>query len=469
MAFVPFSQCQIWTDHIDFYKNQGVAAWDQKVPYHVTNHMGIAASYAEIVKSYVEEQKDAAKGEPIYVVDLGAGHGRFGHYFLKQWQELNTSSERSIVFVMADFGPANIAFLRSHPGLQPAIKSGWLDFALFDPSEQTSLTLEISGKVLSPSTKRQPPMVFFGNYFFDSLPIDVFHQKDGELTAVLLPEEASIEVDGEMNQAVRLQHTDLEMDYSPVEGPVYDDPEIEGALQQAATRLQDGYFSFPIIGLRCLQSMAALSGGRFLMIYSDKGPRTDYERAKSAFPGIAMHGGGISLAVDFPILAQFIEQQDGSFLEQSSPQNLQTLVCCRDPDLNGLPQTRRAAERALNSHGHYQLFQTYRTLKNNREKIEITAATLLAHLELLRWDPIMVTRLWPAIADALNPGTEAQRDAFAHGIQISASYYHYLPSEDQTILDLASTYFEWLEDGPMAEHFRRCVERRRYIEPDGLD
>ena len=469
MAFVPFSRCRIWADHITFYKNQGVAAWDQKVPYHVTNHVGIAASYAEIVKSYVEEQTDIGEGEPVYVIDLGAGHGRFGSYFLKQWQELSTPSERPIIFVMADFAPANIGFLRAHPGLQPFIEAGWLDFALFDPSEQTSLTLEISGKILSPSMKRRPPMVFFGNYFFDSLPIDVFHQEEGELRAVLLPEDASIEVDGEMNQAVRLQETDLEMNYQPVNGPTYDDPEIETALQQTALRLDDGYFGFPIIGLRCLQSMATLSGGRFLMIYSDKGPRSAYERAKSAFPGIAVHGGGISLAVDFPILARFIEQLGGSFLEQYLPQNLQTLVCCRDPGLNELPQTRRAADRALNSHGHYQLFQTYRTLKNSREEIEITAATLLAQLELLRWDPVMVTRLWPAIADALNPGTQAQRDAFARGIHKSASYYHYLPSEDQTILDLASTYFEWLEDEAMAEHFRYCAEQRRYIEPGGTD
>ena len=308
-------------------------------------------------------------------------------------------------------------------------------------------------------------MVLFGNYFFDSLPIDVFHQKDGNLRAVLLPEEASIEVDGEMNQAVRLQETDLEMDYRPVNGPIYGDPAIETALRETASRLDDGYFGFPITGLRCLQSMATLSGGRFLMIFSDKGPRSAYERAKSAFPGNAVHGGGISLAVDFPILARFIDQLGGSFLEQNLPQNLQTLVCCRDANLNELPQTRRAAERALNSHGHYQLFQTYRTLKNSCDKIEITAATLLAHLELLRWDPVMVTRLWPAIADALNPGTQAQRDEFARGIQKSASSYHYLPSEDQTILDLASTYFEWLEDDAMAEHFRSCAEQRRYIEP----
>ena len=125
MAFVPFSRCRIWADHITFYKNQGVAAWDQRVPYHVTNHVGIAASYAEIVKTYVEEQKDIGEGEPVYVIDLGAGHGRFGSYFLRQWRELSTPSERPVIFVMADFAARQYR-LSSSPSRIAALHRGRL-------------------------------------------------------------------------------------------------------------------------------------------------------------------------------------------------------------------------------------------------------------------------------------------------------------------------------------------------------
>ena len=59
--------------------------------------------------------------EPLYIVELGAGSGKFSYYMLKALEEMSSVCEfplGKIVFVMTDFTENNFNFWRDHPALK---------------------------------------------------------------------------------------------------------------------------------------------------------------------------------------------------------------------------------------------------------------------------------------------------------------------------------------------------------------
>ena len=85
--------------------------------------------------------------EPLYIVELGAGSGKFSFYMLQALNEMQEVCDfplSKIVYVMTDFTESNFKFWKDHPGLAPFIESGQLDIAIFDAVNDTSITLHHS-------------------------------------------------------------------------------------------------------------------------------------------------------------------------------------------------------------------------------------------------------------------------------------------------------------------------------------
>ena len=59
--------------------------------------------------------------EPLYIVELGTGSGKFSYYMLKALEEMSSVCEfplGKIVYVMTDFTENNFNFWRDHPALK---------------------------------------------------------------------------------------------------------------------------------------------------------------------------------------------------------------------------------------------------------------------------------------------------------------------------------------------------------------
>jgi len=59
--------------------------------------------------------------EPFYIIELGAGSGKFSYFMLKALQELKDISDfpvDKIIYVMTDFTENNFKFWRDHPSLK---------------------------------------------------------------------------------------------------------------------------------------------------------------------------------------------------------------------------------------------------------------------------------------------------------------------------------------------------------------
>src|SRR5438105_2021616 len=76
---VPLSRSLLWPLGRSFYEKQGVAAWRSgAVPWFITNNAFIAGAWANIVMGFLQDCAAAgAPTEPIPIVELGAGCGRF--------------------------------------------------------------------------------------------------------------------------------------------------------------------------------------------------------------------------------------------------------------------------------------------------------------------------------------------------------------------------------------------------------
>ena len=84
------SQSMLWKLQRRFFEARGIDAWRKSiVPHYITSNMFIARAYSRIVSGF---SRDCFAGrllvnpnQPLYILELGAGSGRFAYHFLKNF------------------------------------------------------------------------------------------------------------------------------------------------------------------------------------------------------------------------------------------------------------------------------------------------------------------------------------------------------------------------------------------------
>src|SRR4051794_30481461 len=87
---VPLGRSMVWHLQRTFYADQGIEAWSRsKVPQSITTSPLIARAYARIVFGFLRDMHASIDPtHPVYIVELGAGSGRFAYRFLKAFTAL---------------------------------------------------------------------------------------------------------------------------------------------------------------------------------------------------------------------------------------------------------------------------------------------------------------------------------------------------------------------------------------------
>lgn len=176
----------IWDIQRAYYMHKGLTAWQgEYVPHYISSNAFIARAYGRVVLGYLRDCAAASGAlnpdQPIYIIELGAGPGRFSYHFLTRFFPLLKRSplaDLNIKYVITDFVPETVAFWQEHERFRPWVEAGMLDFALFDAVDLRPITLSHSRQTLHPEDAANP-LILIANYFFDSLPQDCFVVKDG--------------------------------------------------------------------------------------------------------------------------------------------------------------------------------------------------------------------------------------------------------------------------------------------------
>ncbi|MFZ6757881.1 tetratricopeptide repeat protein [Undibacterium sp. Ji50W] len=428
----------LWRLQRRFFSEQSIDAWRHSiVPHYITSNTFIAQAYARLVFAYVRDllrdaQSPLDPTQPIYVLELGAGSGRFSYHFIKKfftvWQQ-SALSHIPVCYVMSDFCEKNLAFWRQHPFLQTYINQGVLDFALVDMSKTDDISLQNSKVTLS-QAQLNNPLVVIANYVFDSIEQDAFYVNDGILHESLVSLHSQ-QTEADLNDVSLLQRVQAQWRDVPVSGDYYPEPEFNQILAHYQQHLTDSHVLLPVQSLRYLAHLRHISNKRLLLISADKG----YGRAEDvrfrAAPGLVSHG-SISLSVNYHAVAHYVGQQGGLWM--STPQRHQDLYICAavfaDAPPDSIPQsaaqfieTQQAFTEHISDIGPDDFFSLKRFIQAHADSLELEQ--ILAYLRMSGWD---ATNFWGCYVALMQHATTLEGPLKREVANMAAQVWqHYYP------------------------------------------
>jgi len=290
----------------DYYNDMGIMAWQSdEVPQLITSNCYIAECYASlIVGFYLDNQaKMQEANEPLYIIELGAGHGKFTFYLLKSLVKKLTLlgiSCSTLKYVMTDISEKNLIAWQEHHALQEYFTSGILDCAIFDATSDTTIKLWQSNINLGPgSIKTQP--IFIANYFFDSLPSDAFQIKSGILHETLISVEHTSKP---KNSNEFFKSANYKFTNNAIDTNYYQDAELNAILEHYQQHFDNASFIIPVSSIECIKRLNKLAPNGHLLIVGDKGDVLAESFREIEDPFIPHHG-SISVNLNFHALKQF--------------------------------------------------------------------------------------------------------------------------------------------------------------------
>ncbi len=422
------SESLLWEINRRYYERRGAASWHSgELPSYATCNTFIARAYAEVVLAYLHDASAAGmidRREPVYLVELAAGLGRFAYQFVTSFRSLLDASALrglDVCYVMTDFTHASVAAWRAHPLLGPLSRTLALDFAWFDVDRHTYLDLASRGAHLTAGNVANP-VVVLANYAFDSFRQDLFHVERGVLheTVVSLSSPAPVDDLGAPGvlRALRIGHAHREVTLAAATT----DAALATVLEGYRSRLPDCTIAVPTSGLRALEVIAALSGGRMLVLASDKGFTHEDELAGAEMQRIEQHADCFSMDVDLGAIGKWCEARGGGYAaSERRSLVLRTLAAWTGADAAALAATRAAVKVHVEQFGPGEFFEL---LQHHRASGAMTVEWILSLVRLSGWEPqVLADFARPLVASVGAADARVQRDVAIAMMRAYASYF----------------------------------------------
>ena len=327
---VRLSESPLWQEVREFYKQQGEAAWTSgAVPFFATNNPAIAKTYVDLFLAFIDDclSRDLIdRDQPLFILELGGGLGRLAYLILVRLQNLADGLPVKVKYLLTDYAQTNVSYYQNHERLQPFLESGLLEISQLDAETGLGLETEI----------KNPPFVI-ANYLFDTLSHDGFRIREGKLYEALCEKV----VDG-----------DIIFSYQELVNEAYENEEFHAILDHYAQTLGDTHIPFPIGPLRCLNSLTALSEGRFALVMADKGLRSMEELLDFASLPLQRHDSGFSMSVNCHAIDTIWKRSDGTVLHSSPRENsLNIALYIKGLGEKGSSKTKNVFEDQINGFG----------------------------------------------------------------------------------------------------------------------
>lgn len=331
------SRSALWTIQENYYRAMGIQAWASNVPFFVTSSTYTAECYADMIIAFINDYYEHLNlDEPLYIIEMATGSGRFSHLTVKELESKLAWFEKMhnirVKYVMTDFSDSNPSFWESHPKFKPYLNKGILDFGVFNPLQDQSITLRHSGEVISAESVKNP-IIAIANYFFDTIPQDVFRVENKRLHEGLVTLERNLENVEDPASDPRINEVTDSYRYQELRSDnYYGEARLNNVLRFYKHNIKDGTFIFPVGAFDVLGNLRAMSSNRLVLLSSDKA-YTDYKLMGSyQYHGYALHGGAFSYMVNYDAIGRYFEGGGGLWMyTDNNNLSLQT-VCCIETD-----------------------------------------------------------------------------------------------------------------------------------------
>jgi tetratricopeptide (TPR) repeat protein len=422
------------------------------------------------------------ESQPLYIVELGAGSGKFSYFMLKALDEMKYNCLfpfNKIIFVMTDFTQNNFNFWSNHTSLKPYFDSGHLDAAIFDAVQDTKINLWKSGKVLDVSSCVNP-IVIVANYLFDTLYHDIFQVDKGELKEGLVSVGSKHAFEPDPLHPDIINRLDNLYSYNTI-SPISYYTNEEGDEESLSFILNwyKNYYKeesegasilLPIGAIRALRRLSKLSNERMIVISGDKGNNNPSQFVGLADPHIAIHG-SFSLMVNYHAIGAWFSYHGGFSLH--NPQEEASLkVSCFVLD-NGLknnnpiqkldyhlsdtettndlfvnidrqrsikyPSLMFSFEESLNLFGPNDFFVLQKSLKDDMNGIPLR--TVVSLLKLSDWDPDIFFKFRDCILQNSPTCSDKLRNDLCRGVPRIWINNYPLDSEKDIAFEIGRFYY----------------------------
>ncbi|MBL1176285.1 tetratricopeptide repeat protein [Pantanalinema sp. GBBB05] len=435
-----FSQSMLWQLQRHFFEQQGIQAWRQgTVPHYITSNPHIANAYAQVVLGFLRDCHAIPKrknseipaldpSQPIYILELGSGSGRFAYHFLKKFHASYTQSSLSqtpVKYILTDFTEQNLNYWKAHPSLQPYLETGLLDFARFDAETDQSITLSQSGDTLSPESLSNP-LIVIANYVLDTIPQDLFLIENGQISESLVTLTSS-QAEPNLNDPELLTRLEINYTQQTINSDFYDHDGFNQLLKDYQQTLTDTYLLFPHVALRCLNQLRQWCGDRLLFLSGDKGYSREEDLLFRSEPGITLHG-SFSLMVNYHAIGQYVQQQGGVYL--TTPHRHTSLNICAaifGAHPQNHPETHLAFTQAIVQNSPDDFFALKKVIESHYDTL--SAEQILSYLRLSGWDAATFLDCFPAIMEHLEQLPSSLQEELFWAVQNIWELYY--PIEEQ--------------------------------------
>lgn len=446
----------LWQLQYNAYTQFGPKAWSQKgVPFYVTSNPYTANSYAQVVYGYLKDNS-LNINEPLYLLDLGAGTGRFAYLFLKEFSQLIKNSpleELSFRYVMTDIVSENFSFWLDHPLLKEYIDQGILDYCYYHHSQtEDAIHLEISKNTISGDGKN--PLVLIANYFFDTIPQDLFRVKDGSLEegyiSLYTSEKYADNQDPEIINDLTWEYTFVPVDH--IDSLYKDTPNYRELLLLYQQNVQNATFLFPIGALQTLDYFKKLSNNNMLLLAGDQGVVT-IEQIQEWAPKLSLHG-SFSIAVSYHTLASYFEENYGQYFLSTMPDPAFVIIAgVLSPSKNLLYETEYAFKNFIDAFEP----QDYWRFGGELEKCPISLEAILLLVKLGRFDPMNVYGFYNNIRKELPFASHDLKERLSHLLhQVAKNFFPVAPEDGAFLANIGVLFFEMKKYRQALDYFRQA-------------
>ena len=442
-SFKLFSESAIWQLNRDFYQEIGIEAWSSGlVPHQMTSSSMVGKTYAELILGFLKDV--ATKGnttETVYILELGAGHGRLAFHILQHLQKMVSLLKTKLppyCYVLSDIVEKNLLFFKKHPQLQTYFQQGILDYAYFDAIGSKTIELQYSKKTIYPKDLTQP-IVAIANYFFDSIPNDLFLVQNQEVAV------CSVSLKSMDNPAVESPQkmlTNLRLTYkkTPLEKPFYLDVILNDILEEYRKTINNSHIFFPQKGLQCLNNLIDFSDKGLMLISMDKGFHRLSHIDHKKEPDVVTHG-SFSLWVNYHAFGRFCHKKGGKTLFPAYSTFHLQIGCLLFLDENdSYTHTNVAYQQSVNDFGPDDFNSlkkmAYRNISN------LLFVDLIAFLRLSAYDANVFLRILPQLKKAAQSITFNDRNRLEQTLHKVWSFYFNIHETDDLAYELGCFFYD---------------------------
>jgi hypothetical protein len=446
-----FSKSVLWEYQRQYFDAQGIDAWANKVPYFVTSNAYIGAAYAEIILAYLHDcnnQKKINAAEPIYIIELGTGSGRFSFYCLKWLFASPLGKSLNICYIMSDFTEHNLEFWQMQDIFKEYIENGQLDFAIFNLEKDNSIILHHQRKKITPHSLSNP-MVVIGNYIFDTVSHDAFYVNNAQLYNTLCTVSTDVEQDYSDKQPIDFTalSVDFSIDNKPIEN-YYEDVVCNNILKDYQNKLIDTHFLFPIGGIRTLSALASWTSQSVLLLSTDKGHSLTEEFKKGGAPSVTFHG-SFSVMVNFHAIGEYCKKIGGDNYELSAHHGTKTHAFLFKDQLKNFAFTKQALHKYLEIFSPSDFLNLHEHIKDTVSNA--TLPKLISYLRLAHFDPRTFHYLENNIRKLLKDADTLSLASLNATLDQVLLNIYYIPNDFDTYAEIGSCFYE-------QENYLRALE-----------